>query len=98
CAKPRAQAGIDPARLVFAARRAHAEYLGLFRHADLLLDTHPYNAHTTASDALYSRLPGAHLPRTQPSPHAWPAASTTMPGWPSATRATRPTSSPAPSR
>jgi predicted O-linked N-acetylglucosamine transferase (SPINDLY family) len=52
-----AQAGIDPARLVFAARRAHAEYLGLFRHADLLLDTHPYNAHTSASDALHAGCP-----------------------------------------
>jgi predicted O-linked N-acetylglucosamine transferase (SPINDLY family) len=52
-----AQAGIDPARLVFAARRAHAEYLGLFRHADLVLDTHPYNAHTSASDALHAGCP-----------------------------------------
>ena len=50
-------AGVDPARLVFAARRPHGEYLGLFRHADLLLDTHPYNAHTTASDALYAGCP-----------------------------------------
>ena len=47
-------ADVDPARLVFAARRPHGEYLGLLRHADLLLDTHPYNAHTTASDALYA--------------------------------------------
>ncbi|WP_297919954.1 UDP-N-acetylglucosamine-peptide N-acetylglucosaminyltransferase [Metallibacterium sp.] len=50
-------AGVDPARLVFAARRTHGEYLGLFRHADLLLDTDPYNAHTTASDALYAGCP-----------------------------------------
>ena len=50
-------AGVDPARLVFAARRPHGEYLGLFRHADLLLDTDPYNAHTTASDALYAGCP-----------------------------------------
>lgn len=50
-------AGVDPTRLVFAARRPHGEYLGLFRHADLLLDTHPYNAHTTASDALYAGCP-----------------------------------------
>ena len=51
------EAGVDPARIVFAARRAHGEYLGLFGHADLLLDTHPYNAHTTASDALYAGCP-----------------------------------------
>ncbi|MHB8570538.1 MAG: O-linked N-acetylglucosamine transferase, SPINDLY family protein [Metallibacterium sp.] len=52
-----AQAGIDAQRLVFATRRAHAEYLGLYRHADLVLDTHPYNAHTSASDALYAGCP-----------------------------------------
>ncbi len=52
-----AAADVDPARIVFAARRAHADYLGLFQHADLLLDTHPYNAHTTASDALYAGCP-----------------------------------------
>jgi protein O-GlcNAc transferase len=49
--------GIDPARLVFASRRAHAEYVGLYRHADLFLDTWPYNAHTTASDALWAGCP-----------------------------------------
>lgn len=49
--------GIDPARLVFAAKRAHAEYLALYRHADLFLDTAPYGAHTTASDALFAGCP-----------------------------------------
>lgn len=49
--------GIDPARLVFALHRANAEYLGLYRHADLFLDTWPYNAHTTASDALWAGCP-----------------------------------------
>ena len=49
--------GIDPARLIFAARRPHAEYLGLYAHADLFLDCHPYNAHTTASDALWAGCP-----------------------------------------
>ena len=50
-------ADVDPARLMFATRRPHGEYLGLLHHADLLLDTHPYNAHTTASDALYAGCP-----------------------------------------
>ena len=44
-------------RLVFAARRAYPEYLGLYRRADLFLDTWPYNAHTTASDALWAGCP-----------------------------------------
>jgi predicted O-linked N-acetylglucosamine transferase (SPINDLY family) len=49
--------GIDPNRLVFAWSRPNAEYLGLYRHADLVLDTWPYNAHTTASDALWAGCP-----------------------------------------
>jgi len=49
--------GIDPQRLVFASARPNAEYLGLYRHADLFLDTWPYNAHTTASDALWAGCP-----------------------------------------
>ena len=49
--------GIDPARLVFARRMATAEHLARHRLADLCLDTLPYNAHTTASDALWAGLP-----------------------------------------
>ena len=51
------QAGVDPQRLIFAAKAEHAEYLARYRHADLFLDTNPYNAHTTASDALYAGCP-----------------------------------------
>ena len=59
--------GIDPARLIFAPRSGPAEYLRRLRAADLFLDTAPYNAHTTASDALWVGLPvvtyaGATLP------------------------------------
>lgn len=50
-------AGIEPHRLVFAARVRHAEHLARYRHADLFLDTNPYNAHTTASDALWAGCP-----------------------------------------
>jgi predicted O-linked N-acetylglucosamine transferase (SPINDLY family) len=50
-------AGIDPARLVFAGRMPNAEHLARFRLADLFLDTAPYGAHTTASDALWMGLP-----------------------------------------
>ena len=49
--------GIDPQRVVFATARPNAEYLGLYLHADLFLDTWPYNAHTTASDALWAGCP-----------------------------------------
>jgi protein O-GlcNAc transferase len=49
--------GIDADRLVFADRLPHAEHLARHRLADLFLDTLPYNAHTTASDALWAGLP-----------------------------------------
>jgi predicted O-linked N-acetylglucosamine transferase (SPINDLY family) len=49
--------GIDARRLVFATARPNPDYLGLYRHADLFLDTWPYNAHTTASDALWAGCP-----------------------------------------
>jgi protein O-GlcNAc transferase len=49
--------GLDPVRLVFARFRPNPEYLALYRHADLFLDTWPYNAHTTASDALWAGCP-----------------------------------------
>ena len=49
--------GIDAARLVFARHRPNADYLALYRQADLFLDTWPYNAHTTASDALWAGCP-----------------------------------------
>ena len=43
--------------LVFAARVDSALYLPRFRAADLFLDTLPYNAHSTAADALWAGLP-----------------------------------------
>jgi protein O-GlcNAc transferase len=50
--------GIDPDRLVFARRLpSSSEHLARHRLADLFLDTLPYNAHTTASDALWAGLP-----------------------------------------
>ncbi len=50
-------AGIDSDRLVFAPFRPLAEHLERIGHADLLLDTFPCAAHTTASDALWAGLP-----------------------------------------
>jgi protein O-GlcNAc transferase len=55
--KEAAARGIDPARLVFADRTRLEDHLARHRLADLFLDTLPYNAHTTASDALWAGLP-----------------------------------------
>ena len=52
-----AGAGVDPQRIVFMPKLDHAEYLSRYRHADLFLDTAQYNAHTTASDALWAGCP-----------------------------------------
>ena len=55
--KEAAARGIDPARLVFASRMPLEDHLARHRLADLFLDTLPYNAHATASAALWARLP-----------------------------------------
>jgi len=52
-----ARHGVDPQRLVFAPPLPNADHLARLRLADLFLDTLPYNAHTTASDALWAGLP-----------------------------------------
>jgi len=52
-----AQAGIAADRLVFLAKLPHLDYLARYEHVDLFLDTLPYNAHTTASDALWAGCP-----------------------------------------
>lgn len=48
---------IDPSRLIFAPRAEYKYYLSRYQCADLFLDTFPFNAHTTASDALWSGIP-----------------------------------------
>ncbi|WP_341914705.1 tetratricopeptide repeat protein [Ferrovibrio terrae] len=54
--------GIDPARLIFAQPLPLPQHLARHRLADLFLDTLHYNAHTTASDALWAGLPVLTLP------------------------------------
>lgn len=49
--------GIDPARLIFAGRVSPENYLARFATADLFLDSFPFNAGTTANDALWMGLP-----------------------------------------
>ncbi len=49
--------GVNGERLIFAKRLPVSEHLARHRLADLFLDTLPYNAHTTASDALWAGVP-----------------------------------------
>lgn len=52
-----AMQGVAGERLIFAPRVSIADHLARHVHADLFLDTMPYNAHTTCSDALWMSLP-----------------------------------------
>jgi protein O-GlcNAc transferase len=56
------ETGIAPERLIFADPAPHAEHLARHALADLVLDTWPYGAHTTASDALRMGVPLLTLP------------------------------------
>jgi protein O-GlcNAc transferase len=49
--------GVEPERLVFAPRMKYAEHLSRLALADVFLDTLPFNAGTTASDALWAGVP-----------------------------------------
>ena len=49
--------GVLDNRIIFADKIKNSEHLARHKLADLFLDTLPYNAHTTASDALWSGLP-----------------------------------------
>ena len=49
--------GIDPNRLIFAEKKNMDEHLSRLKFADLFLDTFPYGAHTTCSNALRVNLP-----------------------------------------
>jgi protein O-GlcNAc transferase len=57
-AKEAERRGVDSSRLIYAARvRTLAEHRARLALADVFLDTHPYNAHTTATDALGAGVP-----------------------------------------
>ena len=51
------QREVDPKRIFFAQKMPLAQHLARYRLVDLFLDTLPYNAHTTASDALWVGTP-----------------------------------------
>ena len=55
--KAASRCGVDPRGIVFGKRLAWEEYMARFRTMDLFLDTLPYNAGATASDALWVGLP-----------------------------------------
>jgi predicted O-linked N-acetylglucosamine transferase (SPINDLY family) len=55
--KEAAARGVDPARLIFGERLSIPDYLARYQVTDLFLDTYPYNAGTTASDALWAGIP-----------------------------------------
>jgi protein O-GlcNAc transferase len=49
--------GVESCRIIFAGRVPMEEHLARYKLADLFLDTFAYNAHTTASEALWAGLP-----------------------------------------
>lgn len=53
--------GIARERIIFARRMASPDHLARMTLADLFLDTFPYGAHTTASDALWMSVPMLNL-------------------------------------
>ena len=55
--KEAAARNVSPDRLIFVGPASAGDYLARFRSAGLFLDTLPFNAHTTASDALWAGLP-----------------------------------------
>nr|WP_247878859.1 O-linked N-acetylglucosamine transferase [Niveispirillum sp. SYP-B3756] len=54
--------GVDPGRLIFAPSLPNAAHLARYTLADLFLDSLPYGAHTTASDALWMGVPVITVP------------------------------------
>jgi predicted O-linked N-acetylglucosamine transferase (SPINDLY family) len=54
--------GVDASRVVFAPKLSLTDHLARLQCADLLLDTWPCNAHTTASEALWMGVPVVTLP------------------------------------
>jgi hypothetical protein len=57
-----ADRGVSPERIIFADKKPNPDHLARYPLADLFLDTLPYGAHTTASDALWMNVPILTLP------------------------------------
>ena len=56
------QCGISRDRLVFAEKKANPEHVARYALADIFLDTFPYDAHTTAADAMWMGVPVLTVP------------------------------------
>lgn len=54
--------GVDAARIIFARKKHNPDHLARYPLADLFLDTTPYGAHTTSSDALWMGVPVLTFP------------------------------------
>ena len=54
--------GIDAERIIFARKKHNPDHLARYPLADLFLDTTPYGAHTTSSDALWMGVPVLTFP------------------------------------
>jgi predicted O-linked N-acetylglucosamine transferase (SPINDLY family) len=52
-----ADRGVAPERILFAQNVEFADHFSRLALADVFVDTWPYNAHTTASDALWAGVP-----------------------------------------
>jgi len=61
-----ARAGIAARRIEFVAPRPRADYLALYHRVDIVLDTFPYNGHTTSLDALWMGVPVVSLAGQRP--------------------------------
>jgi predicted O-linked N-acetylglucosamine transferase (SPINDLY family) len=61
-----AQQGVAPHRVEFVRPRPRKEYLELYHRLDIVLDTFPYNGHTTSLDALWMGVPVVSLCGEQP--------------------------------
>jgi len=55
------RAGVDARRVKFVENRARRDYLELYHRLDIVLDTFPYNGHTTSLDALWMGVPVVSL-------------------------------------
>jgi hypothetical protein len=54
--------GVDAERIIFARKKHNPDHLARYPLADLFLDTTPYGAHTTSSDALWMGVPVLTFP------------------------------------
>ena len=84
--------GVAGSRLIFAPRVGGNAHLARQGCADLFLDTFPYTAHTTATDALWAGCPSSPIPARH-SRRVWRAVSLRLLACPSSLRRALPTMS-----